>query len=152
MIPVDQADRDLLRPELERLAGTLPAGSALRHQQAELLAALDGEVVPHELEAPFEHTLELLLSSGRIRKSFGPHEEAQILRLYQRTPAGVRQKEQLRKVNDALEGLKGQTLEGFSFALKSPGVYRLELATDEGDLAITIDRQAVRVHQVEVSL
>lgn len=148
MITPSQEDRDLLLPELRELLAPLSPDARGDHDR--LLTALEQGSVSADLVPTLEDALELLLTSGQIRRRCGPFEELQLFRLYQRTPAGQGAKAQLEKVNDALDALKDQPIRHVGFSLKLPGVYRLEIATDQGEIVLAIDRHAVAVHQLEV--
>jgi hypothetical protein len=152
MIEIGAEERDVLRPEIERLMMPLASDSKARRDYAQLLIELDSSQVPESLATTLEHVLEITLSTGRIRNAYGPEEEQQLLRLYNRTPTGARLRDQLKQVNQSLEALNDHKIERLSFSLKVPGVYRLEINTDQCQLTLNIDWYGVSIHQLSVDI
>ena len=145
--------REILQAELACLIEVAPSSTPLRREHERLRAALAaGGEIPESLLPTLQHALELLLESGRIRQAHGPAEERQLFQLYQQTPRGQRETEQLRAVNRALTGIAGHGIEKLSFAQTSPGSYRLQLDTDHGAISLAIDRQGISVHHVEFAI
>jgi hypothetical protein len=152
MIEMSAEEKEILRQEIERLLVPLAPDSKSYQDYAQLLTEVDVEAVPENLLGALEHALEITLSTGRIRRAYGPQVEQQLLRLYNRTPTGTRLREHLKKVNQSLEVLKDQKIESLSFSLKTPGAYRLEIDTDQCQLTVSIDRDGVSVHQLVVGI
>lgn len=97
-----------------------------------------------------EPILELALQAGRIRAVYGPPGEQAALRLYRKLPRGAALQHSAREVSEALGSLQGHRLEGATLTAVGPGAYTLSIATDEGRLAVRLDRQGARITSVEV--
>ena len=145
-------EKEILSREIKRLMSPLAPDSKSYQDYALLLAVMDAGVIPEEFVGVLEQILEITLSSGHIRHVYGPPEEQQLLRLYDRTPTGARARELIKQVNRSLGTLKEHKIESLSFSLKTPGVYRLEIGTDQCEMTLNIDWTGVSVHQLEVGV
>lgn len=152
MIEIGAEEREILNREIERLMRPLASDSKPYQDYVQLLAALSSGVVPEQQSGALEQVLEITLSTGRIRQAYGPQEEQQLLKLYNRTPTGDRLRQLMKQVNQSLETLKDQRIESLLFSLKTPGAYRLEINTDQCQLTVSIDWNGVSVHQLEVGI
>jgi hypothetical protein len=126
------------------------ASEDYREQLGELEAAIEAGLLEDRQALTLEPILELALQAGRIRAVYGPPGETAALRLYRKLPRGVALQESAREVSEALGSLQGHRLEGATLTAVGPGAYTLSLATDEGRLAVRLDRQGARITSVEV--
>jgi hypothetical protein len=153
--PMESAVR-LSEPEAElalaetRAVLAAAASEDYREQLSALEAAVESGVLDDRHALTLEPILELALQAGRIRAVYGPPGETAALRLYRKLPRGVALQDSAREVSEALGSLQGHRLEGASLTAVGPGAYTLSLATDEGRLAVRLDRQGARITSVEV--
>ncbi len=150
MLQIDRQDRELLSGEIGRLAGSLAAGSSQRQAYAQLQVALEGGELADEHLPTLQQVLEILLSSGRVRRLGGPEDEQRLLQLYRSTPAGVRAAEHVRQMNRALASLTGRQLRRISCSQGLPGRHRLEIDTEDLHIALSVGPDGIGVHQLEV--
>jgi hypothetical protein len=148
-LPLDTAQREVLREELGALAASL-RDPAARAPYEELAAAVESGEVEEELLGRLEGILEMTLQTGRVRRVYGAQSEQSLLRLFHQTPRGAAARRATQAVNDSLATLAGQTIEGMLFTVQGPGVYRLGLQTDTCRLTLEIDRHGVTVESLEV--
>lgn len=150
-IRIDSLQRSVLGPQLEAFleAAREPQSRAL---YAELRDSIDRmEVAPHLAER-LGAILEVVLSSRRVRKAFGPAAEASLSSLFRQTPQGREVAASIGSVNTALERISGQTLEQASAALRRPGVYALTLKTSGCQIVIRFEQSGVQVESLDVEL
>jgi hypothetical protein len=152
MLEVEREDADVLLAEVAQLLTPPAAAWGRRQDYVRLHESLDGGSVPDDLLPALEQVLGVVLPSGRVRREHGPHEEQRLIRLHQRTPAGVQTRDHLKRVNAALSGLCGHQIERLLFAPEGPGAFRLDIRTDRCRLAITVGPNGIVVHQLEVSV
>jgi hypothetical protein len=126
------------------------ASEDYREQLSELEVAIEAGLLEDRQALTLEPILELALQAGRIRAVYGPPGETAALRLYRKLPRGVALQDSAREVSEALGSLQGHRLEGATLTAVGPGAYTLSLATDEGRLAVRLDRQGARITSVEV--
>jgi hypothetical protein len=116
-----------------------------RDELAHLIAAADdGELEPADAQT-LERLVELGLQAGRIRALYGPGGEQAALRLYRRLPRGAELGESAAAVTNALETLRGRTLESIRVDAVGPGAFALTVVVDGVELSIRLDRQGARV-------
>ena len=151
LLALDSLQRDALRPHIEAILGATndPRARDEYHRLSQSVAKLS---VEPDLQGRLGAILELLLQSGRIRKQHGPGAESLLLALYQKTPQGRRISESIRALNVALEKLNGQSLEGATAGLRSPGTYALTLKTDQLQVVIRFAPEGVSIESMEVNL
>lgn len=152
MIEISAENKEILIREIGNLMIPLSTDSPTYHRTARLLSSLEAGTVSDDLIPVLEQVLELFLSSRRIRDAYGPQEEQRMTGLYFLTPAGSTLQENLRHVNDSLNALKNHRLVSLSFSSPVPGVYRMELATDQCRLTFSIDWHSVSINKLSVEL
>jgi hypothetical protein len=137
-------ERDVAIAEAQAVFA-VAAEPGYRDELAHLIAAAD----EGELEAADAQTLERLvelgLQAGRIRALYGPGGEQAALRLYRRLPRGAELGESAAAVTNALETLRGRTLESIRIDAVGPGAFTLTVVVDGVELSIRLDRQGARV-------
>lgn len=148
-LAVDPAQREVLLEEIAALAAAVRDAES-RQRYGALHAAVAAGEVGAPLLGPLEGLLEMLLQTGRARRIHGADGEQSLLRLFHRTPRGAAARRATEAVNEALRGLRGQTLEAVLFTVQGPGVYRLGLATDRCRVTVEIDRHGLSVESLEV--
>ncbi|HYG65218.1 MAG TPA: hypothetical protein VEL74_21740 [Thermoanaerobaculia bacterium] len=148
-LAVDAAQREVLLEEIAALAAAVRDPES-RERYGALHAAVEAGEVGDDLAGALEGLLEMLLQTGRARRIHGADGEQSLLRLFHKTPRGAAARRSTEAVNEALRGLRGQTLENLLFTVQGPGVYRLGLATDRCRLTVEIDRHGVSVESLEV--
>ncbi|HEV8715086.1 MAG TPA: hypothetical protein VGX03_19930 [Candidatus Binatia bacterium] len=148
---LDELQKEILGREVRAfLTGVADPEAQARY--AGLLQEVEGGEVSAEHASVLEGILAIVLESGRARKLYGPPGENSLNALFQKTLHGSALVQQANEVNKALKGLEGQVLGGISFRSTGPGSWGLTLQTDRGDLTLRIDRQGIRVHDLEVDL
>lgn len=149
LLPLDQAARDLLLPEIEALLAEV-RGSEARLRFARLARAVAaGRVEPEEMPA-LEQVLRLGIETGRFERVHGRAADTLARGLYGRTPAGRASAAQAAEVTAALAAFAGAELRALAVATDGPGGYRLTLETDRGEALVRIDRNGVRLDSVQV--
>lgn len=116
----------------------------------ELSAAVARGEVPETLAAPLERVLEIGLRTGRVRRLYGPHDEAALARVFHATPKGRALAAALGEVNAALSALSGHPLERLSLQAKGPGAYTLTVETGAATLTLELGAEGVAVKDVSV--
>ncbi len=150
-LALDQLQRDVLLPQIQAFveATTDPAA---REVYGALKDAVERGEVPAPLQARLGAIVEIALSSGRVRKLFGPAAELALNALYQKTPRGRELAQSIREVNGALARLAGQPIEEVAASLKSPGSYALTLRTSGYQVVVRFEQTGIRVESIEVAL
>lgn len=148
-LKLDSLQRDVLAPQIEAFVDAVrdPKGQALYRA---LKAAVDQGEVPPEMAERLGAIVEVALSSGRIRRLFGPGAQLSLNSLYKRTPQGLTLESSIDSLNRALGELKGNRVESIAAALRSPGDYALTIKTDSTQLTIRFEREGVRLETLEV--
>lgn len=145
---LNELEREALAEEVVHFATTLrDSGSRARYEQ--LGIAVAQSAVPPDLIGALETLLELLLPTQRIRLHHGHEADQALQRLWRRTPRGVALAHAAHEVNEALGALRGQALESLSFS-PTPRGHRLVVETARCHVTLAIDRDGVRVENVEV--
>ena len=148
---LDELQKEILAREVRAfLTGVADPDAQARY--AGLLQGVEDGEVGEECAAALEGVLTIVLESGRARKLYGPPGENSLNSLFHKTPRGAALVQQANEVNKALQGLEGQVLREISFRPTGPGSWGLTLQTDRGELTLRIDRQGIRVHDLEVDL
>jgi hypothetical protein len=148
---LDELQKEILDREVRAfLTGVADPEAQARY--AGLLQEVEDGEVSEECATILEGILAIVLESGRARKLYGPPGENSLNALFQKTLHGSALVQQANEVNKALKGLEGQVLGGISFRSTGPGSWGLTLQTDRGELTLRIDRQGIRVHDLEVDL
>jgi hypothetical protein len=150
-IALDQLQRDVLLPQIQAFIEAA-ADPAAREVYSALKDAVALGQVPAGLQARLGAVVEIALSSGRVRKLFGPAAELALNALFQKTPRGREIGQSMREVNTALARLVGQPIEEIAASLKSPGSYALTLKTSGYQIVVRFEQTGVRVESIEVAL
>lgn len=116
-----------------------------------LQSVLEAGEITEEILGPLGHVLSVSLESGRLRRLYGPHVEMQAERLFAQTPQGLEMRTVLEQCNQALEAIKGQTIQQIALALKGPGKFYLQIDTDRCRLRFLINRGGVFPLDVETA-
>ena len=124
----------------------------LREVYLALKAAIDTLDVPANLQARLGAIVEVALTSGRVRRLFGPGAELSLNSLFMKTPRGREVAASLAELNKALASLKGRTVEQITSTQRSPGAYALTLKTSGCQIVIRFEQAGVRVESLEVDL
>jgi hypothetical protein len=148
-LALEEAEREVLALEVERLCGALASPRA-RQRFGGLAAAVAAGEVPAELAEALADCLELALESGVARRIHGPEGEQALAAVLRRTPRGSTVEEAARQANRALAALAGQRLRRLAFVPGLPGACRLVVETDACQLSFDIDRRGVRAREVTV--
>jgi hypothetical protein len=152
MIELNDEEKEILQFEIGILSKKSNGSSKTAIEFNKLLASVNEKLID-EVQLPvFSHILELLLTTGDIRKNYGPVEEQKIFRLYSKTPAGREQKESIDELNRSLKALETQTIEGISFSLKLPGVYGISIKTDKCELSLNATKSGIYADKFEIEI
>ena len=150
-LSLDTLQRAVLLPQIEAFheAARDPQARAL---YAELREAVERMEVAPELTERLGAIIEVALSSGRIRKLFGPGAEASLMTLFNETPPGRRIADSIAALNTALQSLAGRTLEEASASPRNSGCYALSLKTSGCRIVVRFEPSGVRVESLEFDL
>ncbi len=148
-IKLERLHRDILAPQIEAFlrAASDAAGRAPYLMLAEAIEKLE---VPAELAARLGAISEVLLTSGRVRNSYGPGAEIALWSLFQRTPRGREISSSIAAMNAALKRIEGQPLEQLNAAARGPGAYALTLKTAECQVVLRFEPGGVRLESVDL--
>ena len=150
-ITLDTLQRDILVPQIQAFldATTDPQARAV---YLTLKTAIESLEVPPDLQLRLGAIVEVALTSGRVRRLFGPAAELSLNSLFTKTPRGREVAVSLAELNKALATLKGQTVEQITSTQRSPGTYSLTLKTSNCQIVIRFEQAGVRVESLEVDL
>ena len=150
-ITLDSLQHDILVPQIQAFLDAT-ADPEAREVYLALKAAIDTLEVPASLQARLGAIVEVALTSGRVRRLFGPGAELSLNALFMKTPRGREVAKSLAELNKALASIKGQTVEQVTATQRSPGAYALTLKTNGCQLVIRFEQAGVRVESLEVDL
>jgi hypothetical protein len=150
-ITLDTLQRDVLVPQIQAFLDAT-ADPQAREVYLTLKTAIESQQVPPDLAPRLGAIVEVALTSGRVRRLFGPAAELSLNVLFTQTPRGREVAQSLSELNKALASLKGQTVEQITSSQKSPGAYSLTLKTTHCQLVIRFEQSGVRVESLEVDL
>jgi hypothetical protein len=150
-LKLDTLQRDLLTAQIRDFLAAAPQ-SPVRDAFVELKDAVETMEVSAELAPRLDTIVELMLSSGRARRLYGPAAELAIAGLFQKTSRGKAIAASLKDLNGAFKKLKGQPLEEISVSLKKPGVYALTLNAGGYRIAFRFAPEGASVESIEVGL
>jgi hypothetical protein len=150
-ITLDSLQHDILVPQIQAFLDATVDPEA-REVYLALKTAIDTLEVPASLQARLGAIVEVALTSGRVRRLFGPGAELSLNALFMKTPRGREVATSLAELNKALASLKGQTVEQMTATQRSPGAYALTLKTSGCQLVIRFEQAGVRVERLEVDL
>jgi hypothetical protein len=151
VIALDTLQRDVLLPQIQAFLDAT-ADSEARAVYAALKDAVEAMAVPQELQMRLGAIVEVALSSGRVRKLFGPGAELALQALFVKTPRGREVSASIAELNQALGELTGQTVEHVTTTHRGPGSYSLTIKTDKCQIVIRFEQAGVRVESLEVDL
>ena len=150
-ITLDSLQHDILVTQIQAFLDATVDPEA-REVYLALKTAIDTLEVPANLQARLGAIVEVALTSGRVRRLFGPGAELSLNALFMKTPRGREVATSLAELNKALASLKGQTVEQMIATQRSPGAYALTLKTSGCQLVIRFEQPGVRVESLEVDL
>ncbi len=150
-VTLDTLQRDILVPQIQAFLDATTDPQA-REVYLGLKDAIEKLEVPPDLQTRLGAIVEVALTSGRVRRLFGPGAELSLNSLFMKLPRGREVAQSLAELNKALAELKGQTVEQVSAAQRAPGAYALTLKTSAGQLVIRFEQAGVRVESLEVDL
>jgi hypothetical protein len=148
---LDALQRDVLIPQIDAFLDAT-SDPAAREVYESLRAAVAAMSIPVELQARLGAIVEVALSSGRVRKLFGPGAELALNSLFTKTPRGLEIAASIAEVNKALGELGGQSIEHMTTTQRSPGVYSLTIKTEKCQIVIGFGPSGVRIESLEVDL
>jgi hypothetical protein len=150
-ITLDTLQRDILVPQIQAFLDATGDPQA-REVYLTLKTAIESLEVPPDLQLRLGAIIEVALTSGRVRRLFGPGAELSLNALFLKTPRGREVAQSLAELNKALSTLKGQTVEQITSSQRSPGAYSLTLKTNSCQIVIRFEQAGVRVESLEVDL
>ena len=150
-LTLDTLQRDVLVPQIQAFLDATTDPQA-REVYLTLEKAIESLEVPPDLQPRLGAIVEVALTSGRIRRLFGPAAELSLNALFLKTPRGREVAISLAELNKALATLKGQTVEQITSTQRSPGAYSLTLKTSGCQIVIRFEQAGVRVESLEVDL
>jgi hypothetical protein len=150
-ITLDALQRDVLIPQIQAFLDATTDPQAREVYQT-LMTSIESQEVPSDLQPRLGAIVEVALTSGRVRRLFGPGAELSLNSLFQKTPRGREVAKSLSELNKALASLKGQTVEQITSTQRSPGAYSLTLKTNNCQIVISFEQAGVRVESLEVDL
>ncbi len=150
-ITLDTLQRDILVPQIQAFLEATSDPQA-REVYLALKTSIESLEVPQDLQLRLGAIVEVALTSGRVRRLFGPAAELSLNSLFTKTPRGREVAQSLAELNKALSTLKGQTVEQIISTQRSPGAYALTLKTSNCQIVIRFEQAGVRVESLEVDL
>ena len=150
-ITLDTLQRDVLVPQIQAFLDATTDPQA-REVYLTLKTAIESQEVPPDLALRLGAIVEVALTSGRVRRLFGPAAELSLNLLFTKTPRGREVAQSLSELNKALASLKGQRVEQITSSQKSPGAYSLTIKTSGCQLVIRFEQSGVRVESLELNL
>src|ERR1700722_9130406 len=150
-ITLDSLQHDILIPQIQAFLDATNDPQAREVYEA-LKRAIESLEVPADLQLRLGAIVEVALTSGRVRRLFGPAAELSLNALFLKTPRGREVAQSLAELNKALATLKGQTVEQITSSQKSPGAYALTVKTSCCQIVIRFEQAGVRVESLEVDL
>src|SRR5260370_1422868 len=143
-LKLDALQRDVLLPQIEAFINAVNDPGSRESYRALKDAVVRMEVPPEHSER-LGSIIELALTSGRIRKLFGPGAEVSLSSLFQQTSHGREVAEAIASVNRALLELKGQQVEQIRVSQPRPGSYAMTVGTDRCQLVIRFEPTGIRI-------
>jgi hypothetical protein len=150
-LTLDTLQRDVLVPQIQAFLDAT-ADPQAREVYLTLRNAIESLEIPADLQPRLGAIVEVALTSGRVRRLFGPAAELSLNSLFTKTPRGREVAQSLSELNKALATLKGQTVEQITSSQRSPGAYSLTLKTSNCQLVIRFEQAGVRVESLELDL
>jgi hypothetical protein len=150
-ITLDSLQHDVLVPQIQAFLDATTDPQA-RDVYLALKTAIESLEVPPDLQLRLGAIVEVALTSGRVRRLFGPGAELSLNALFLKTPRGREVAQSLAELNKALATLKGQTVEQITSTQRSPGAYALTVKTSGCQIVIGFEQAGVRVESLELNL
>ena len=150
-VTLDSLQRDILVPQIQAFLDATADPNA-REVYLALKSAIESLEVPAELQLRLGAIVEVALTSGRVRRLFGPGAELSLNALFMKTPRGRDVAQSLAELNKALATLNGDTVENITATQRSPGAYALTLKTSGCQIVVRFEQAGVRVESLEVDL
>ena len=150
-ITLDTLQRDVLVPQIQAFLDATTDPQA-REVYLALKTAIESLEIPPDLQHRLGAIVEVALTSGRVRRLFGPAAELSLNALFLKTPRGREVAQSLSELNRALATLKGQTVEQITSSQRSPGAYALTVKTSGCQIVIRFEQAGVRVESLELNL
>lgn len=147
-IILDELQRDLVLPHLEAFAAA--SDDAARASYGAVRQAVAALAVGSEVADRLGAIVEVLLTSGRVRREHGPGAESALWALFQKTPQGRAMTGSVQALNAALAPLVGQSLEFVNLVARSPGSYALTIRTGEFQVVVRFAPEGVRFESAEL--
>ena len=138
---LDGAEAEVLAVDAAAFARALSDPTA-RARYERLASAAASGAVPDELVPALETMLELLFEKGR------PSNRAVLQAVFARTPLGRQQSSAAREVNQALQTLRGHTLQDVRLSA-GPNRHTLVVETDRCRVTLEFDKAGARVASLE---
>jgi hypothetical protein len=150
-IALDTLQRDILIPQIQAFLDATNDPQA-REVYLALKTAVESLAVPADLQLRLGAIVEVALTSGRVRRLFGPAAELSLNALFTKTPRGREVAQSLAELNKALASLKGQAVEQIAASQRAPGAYSMTVKTSGCQIVIRFEPSGVRVESLEVDL
>jgi hypothetical protein len=150
-ITLDSLQRDILIPQIQAFLDATTDPNA-REVYLSLKSAIESLEVPADLQLRLGAIVEVALTTGRVRRLFGPGAELSLNALFMKTPRGREVAQSLAELNKALATLKGDTVEQIIATQRSPGAYSLTVKTSGCQMVISFEQAGVRVETLEIDL
>ena len=150
-ITLDTLQHDILIPQIQAFLDATTDPQA-REVYLTLKTAIEALEIPPDLQPRLGAIVEVALTSGRVRRLFGPGAELSLNSLFLKTPRGREVAQSLAELNKARASLKGQTVEQITSTQRSPGAYALTVKTSGCQIVIRFEQAGVRVESLEVDL
>jgi len=149
LLKLNDLQRHVLSSLIQDFMAAAPE-SAGREDYLALNDAVEKMAVPPELTPSLGSIVEVALSTGHIRGTFGPAAELALSALFQKTPRGETIVGSMRELNRALAKFRGQPLEEISASLRKPGVYTLTIKNGDYRIVVRLDHDGAGIESVEV--
>ena len=150
-LALDTLQRDVLVAQIGAFLDATTDAQA-RDVYLALKTAVESGEVPADMQARLGAIVEVALTSGRVRRLFGPAAENSLNSLFIKLPRGREVAQSLAELNKALASLAGQTVELVTASQRSPGAYSLTLKTSGCQIVVRFEQAGVRVESLEVDL
>ncbi|MDB5107440.1 MAG: hypothetical protein JWM69_381 [Candidatus Binatus sp.] len=150
-IALDSLQHDILIPQIRAFLEATTDPEA-REVYLALEAAIEKLEVPAAMAPRLGAIVEVALSSGRVRRLFGPGAELSLNSLFMKLPRGREIAQSLAELNKAISTLKGQTVEQMVATNRGPGAYALTIKTGGCQIVIRFEPSGVRVESLDVDL
>jgi len=148
-LKLDPLQRDVLLPQIEAFLDATNDQEA-REVYSALREAVLALAVPPPLQPRLGAIVEVALTSGRVRRLFGPGADLALNALFKETPRGREITRSVGEVNTALAKLKGDAIENVSVVLRGPGAYSITFKTSSCEIVVRFEQAGVRVETLEI--